>query len=145
MQVDFASELTHADGTPFLQIDNTLNPNPHLPQGLELIHNPESVLGLVAEGYPVSDGVVTTYYPNLLDSIAAAAARDGFLVLLSHDTGGPLASRPSPCSLIRGARAVEATGIQAAIWNWRRAWPRHDRQVGPRGPSKRVRNPMAPI
>lgn len=89
-----AAALTHTDGTPFLQIDNALNPNPYLAQAFPMLNHPSAVQGLVAEGFPMYDGTLTNWYASLLDSLAYIdTTQDDFIVMLSYDTSGSLRAR----------------------------------------------------
>jgi hypothetical protein len=85
----FAQALTHRNGTPFLQIDNALAPNPYLPQGINMISPSRGVYGLVIEGYPENFGELDPYYTTLLDQMAAVDTRTkGFMMLLSYGNAG---------------------------------------------------------
>ena len=89
-----AGALTHTDGTPFMQIDNTLSANPNLTTPFPLLGDPSSVTGIIGEGVPEDDGVLTSYYSTLLDDMAYVDhTENDFVVLLSHDTAGSLQSR----------------------------------------------------
>ena len=95
MHQSFAAKLTHCNGTPFLQVDNTLNFNPYLVQNgsFQLLDNPSQVGGIIAEDAPW-DGGLTPYYPTLLDSMAYVdTSTAGFLALLSQDSNGSLQGR----------------------------------------------------
>lgn len=93
MHEAFAEKLTHRNGRPFMVVQNTVNPNPFLVHGLAMIGHPPNVIGLVAEGVPVSDGKITTWYPSLLDIMAQVNRTRGFLVLLSYGSGGHAGDR----------------------------------------------------
>jgi len=89
-----AGALTHSDGTPYLQIDNGLNPNVYLAQPFGMLNHPDSVRGLVAEGSPISFGTLTNYYSSLLDSLAYVdATANDFIVLLSYDNSASARAR----------------------------------------------------
>lgn len=88
MHQRLAEKLTHRDGRPFSLVQNTVNPNPYLPHGLEMIGDPRNVIGLVSEGSPLSGGDVNKWYPDLLDVMARIKKRPGFIVLLSYGSGG---------------------------------------------------------
>jgi hypothetical protein len=89
-----AAAMTHTNGTPFLQIDNTLDPNPYLAVPFSMLNNPSSVTGLVSEGAPMSDGTLTPYYPGLLDEMAYVDhTSNDFIALLSYDRSGSLRAR----------------------------------------------------
>ena len=75
--------MTHRDGTPFVQADNSLPPNPSLPQGLKMLNPAVGVDGWVAEGAPEDYGTLDRYYSTLLDQIGV------------HHRAEPRAS--SPC------------------------------------------------
>jgi hypothetical protein len=84
-----SAAMTHSDGRPYLQIDNSLPPNPFLPQGFDLIDRSKGVQGLIREGSPESNGTLDPYYSTLLDQIAYVANRtDGFVVPLSYGAAG---------------------------------------------------------
>ncbi len=93
MHQALAKELTHRDGRPFVIVQNSVNPNPYLPHGLEMIGDPKNVAGLIAEGVPLSNGEVTKWYADLLDVVARVQQRPGFIVLLSYGSGGIPAER----------------------------------------------------
>ena len=98
-----SATLTHADGVQFLQADNTLAPNPFLPQGLNMLDRVAGVDGLIAEGDPLQFGVLDPYYSTLLDQIAYILNRTpGFVVVMSHGNAGA-------GSLPRARRIQEAT------------------------------------
>ncbi|MGA2010128.1 MAG: hypothetical protein ABSH51_06300 [Solirubrobacteraceae bacterium] len=92
-----AAALVHADGTPFVQIDNALTPNDNLPTPFAMLNQPASVRGLVAEDFPVDDGTLTPYYATLLDELAevddGAGTAGDFVVLLSYDPAGAIRAR----------------------------------------------------
>ena len=84
-----SAALVHRDGSPFLQVDNSLPPNPFLPQGFDLIDRRHGVDGLITEGEPMQYGVFDPNYSTLLDQIAYVETRTrGFVVPLSHGTVG---------------------------------------------------------
>jgi hypothetical protein len=86
---DMSAAMTHADGQPFVQVDNALPPNPYLPQGLGMLDQANGVDGLVAEGEPEDDGTLDPYYSTLLDQIAYVANdTSGFVVPLSYASAG---------------------------------------------------------
>jgi hypothetical protein len=89
-----ASAMTHTDGTPFLQIDNGLSANDNLSTPFSMINSTNEVQGVVAEGDPMSDGTLTSYYGSLLDEMAYVDGTDqDFIVLLSYDAGASTQSR----------------------------------------------------
>ena len=80
-----AAAMTHSDGRPFIQADNSLPPNPYLPQGLKMLDPAMGVDGWVAEGTPENDGSLDRYYSTLLDQMAYITTRTtGFVTLLSY-------------------------------------------------------------
>ena len=84
-----SAAMTHANGTPFVQIDNALASNPYLPQGLDLLNQTENVQGLITEGEPESNGTLDPYYSTLLDQIAYVADKtNSFVVPLSYADAG---------------------------------------------------------
>lgn len=101
-----AAALTHADGTPFLQIDNGLSANDNLAPPFALLGDPPAVRGLIAEGAPMDDGLITpdaadppvsdpAYYATLLDEVAKVDSLNAndFVVLLSYDRSAAPAAR----------------------------------------------------
>ena len=95
MRSAFSAKMTKANGTPFYIVQNGVNPNPYLPHGLSRIGNPANVHGLIAEGVPVSNGVISPWYPNLLDLMAQVNATSGFVVLLSYGSNSTTIARAS--------------------------------------------------
>ena len=84
-----SAAMTHAGGQPYLQIDNTLPPNPYLPQGLDMLNASGGVHGLLKEGSPEYNGTLDPYYSTLLDEVAYVADNtDGFVVTLSYGDSG---------------------------------------------------------
>ncbi len=84
---DMARALTHRDGTPFLQIDNALTPNEYLATPFQMLNKPTGVVGLMTEGYPMSNGTLTLYYSGLLDEIAYVdETPSDFIVMVSEGT-----------------------------------------------------------
>jgi len=80
-----AAAMTHSDGRPFIQADNSLPPNPYLPQGLKMLDPAMGVDGWVAEGAPENVGTLDRYYSTLLDQMAYITTRTkGFVTLLSY-------------------------------------------------------------
>ena len=96
--------LTHRGGSQFFQVDNTLAPNPFLPQGLNMLDHTAGVQGLIAEGEPEQyGGVMDPYYSTLLDQIAHVENQtSAFVVPMSHG----FAKAPT---LVRSRRVQEAT------------------------------------
>jgi hypothetical protein len=100
----FASYMTHADGSPFTQIDNALTPNPYLPPPFQMLGAPGAVTGLIAEGAPIYNGQMTAFYSTLLDELAYVdETSDDFAVLLSYAANGA-----------RRARLVQAATVLLA-------------------------------
>ena len=84
-----SAALTHRNGAPFIQVDNSLPPNPFLPQGLDMLNPSAGVDGWSAEGEPEDGGTLAPYYSTLLDQIAYVTTRTtGFVVLLSRANSG---------------------------------------------------------
>jgi hypothetical protein len=91
---DVADAMTHADGSPFLQVDNALQINSNLATAFPLLDNSHGVVGLLAEGAPYSDGTLTSYYSTLLDDMSYVDSRDhDFITLLSYDNHGSTVAR----------------------------------------------------
>jgi len=89
-----AAALTHQNGTPFLQIDNSLTANDNLATALPMLNNPSSVVGVITEDAPEYDGTLTLYFSTLLDEMAYVDhTADDFVVLLSYDASGSLTAR----------------------------------------------------
>jgi hypothetical protein len=88
-----AGYMTHSNGTPFLQVDNALSPNPWIATPFSMINDNQGVEGFVVEGAPWSGGI-TSYYSNLLDQIAYIdSTQNDFITMLSYDTTGSSQSR----------------------------------------------------
>jgi hypothetical protein len=84
-----SASMTHPSGQSFTQVDNTLPPNPYLPQGLNMLNQASSVDGLVAEGEPEYNGTLDPFYSTLLDQIAYVENNTkSFVVPLSYDQAG---------------------------------------------------------
>lgn len=84
-----ASAMTHRNGAPFIQANNSLPGNPYLPQGLDMLNRARGVDAWVAEGEPESGGVLDPYYSTLLDQIAYISHHTaGFVVLMSEAAAG---------------------------------------------------------
>jgi hypothetical protein len=84
-----SAALTHRNGAPFMQVDNSLSPNPYLPQGLNMLDPGVGVVGLMGEGEPEESGVMNPYYSTLLDQLAYIDQRTrAFVVLLSRGSNG---------------------------------------------------------
>ena len=89
-----AAALTHIDGSRYVQIDNGINPNPYVQTPFALLDHPGTVNGLIAEGYPMDNGTLVSYYSSLLDDMAYVDhTADDFIVLLSYDSSGSLRAR----------------------------------------------------
>jgi hypothetical protein len=81
-----ATAMTHGNGTPFLQIDNGLSANDNLSTPFPMLNDNAGVEGVIAEGAPMSNGTLTSYYSSLLDEMAYIdATKQDFIVLLSYD------------------------------------------------------------
>ena len=87
MAEGFSAKLTRSNGTPFYVVANGVSSNPYLPHALQRIGTPPNVHGLISEGVPIANGVITKWYPYLLDLMSQVNARPGFIVLLSYGTG----------------------------------------------------------
>ncbi len=84
-----SAAMTHSDGQPYLQIDNSLPPNPYLPQGFGMLDPATGVEGLISEGAPEYNGTLDPFYSTLLDEIAYVANEtSGFVVPLSYGAAG---------------------------------------------------------
>jgi hypothetical protein len=84
-----SAAMTHSNGQPFVQVDNTLPVNPYLPQGFTLLNKASGVQGLIAEGEPEYDGTLDPYYSTLLDQLAYVSDEtSGFAVPLSYGQAG---------------------------------------------------------
>jgi len=91
-----SAALTHRDGARFLQADNTLAPNPFLPQGLNMLDREAGVDGLIAEGEPENFGTLDPYYSTLLDQMAYVINRTtAFVVPMSHGNAGAASQQRS--------------------------------------------------
>jgi hypothetical protein len=83
-----SAALTHVGGGSFFQVDNSLPPNPFLPQGLDLVGR-GGVGGVISEGAPEDDGTLDPYYSTLLDEMAYVGDETGgFVVPLSYGAAG---------------------------------------------------------
>ncbi len=89
-----AAAFTHRNGTPFLQVDNGINPNQYVKPGFQRLGN-TATRGLMSEGNPVSDDDnFTNYYANLLDQMAYAGTQtSGFMLIASNGKNGTLQAR----------------------------------------------------
>jgi hypothetical protein len=98
-----SAAITHADGNPFIQVDNTLPPNPFLPQGLGMLDRRIGVDAWMIEGEPFNYGTLDPFYSTLLDQLAYIATRTrGFAVPMSRAEAGS-------AYLARARRIQEAT------------------------------------
>ncbi|HUC87218.1 MAG TPA: hypothetical protein VMR75_02765, partial [Candidatus Saccharimonadales bacterium] len=103
-----AGYLTKTDGTPYIKIDNGLDPWPVYDQDFTRLDNAKGVDGLLAEGSPISNNNIGSdpegypeyahadKYATLLDDMSYIDSTSGFMVLLSYDSSGSstqLASR----------------------------------------------------
>jgi hypothetical protein len=122
---EMSAFLTHRNGSQFFQVDNTLAPNPFLPQGLNMLNHAAGVQGLIAEGEPEQyGGVIDPYYSTLLDQIAYIENdTTAFVVPMSHG----YAKAPT---LARSRRVQEATVLLAFAPNRIVDWA--DLEVGSR-------------
>lgn len=125
-----AAALTHRNGAPFMQVDNSLPVNPYLPQGLGMLNRAIGVDAWVAEGEPMDDGTLDAYYSTLLDQTAYVTNRtSGFVVLLS--LGSPRAAyqgqsrRVQEATVLLGykpGRVVDWADLEAGSGNLA-VWP----------------------
>jgi hypothetical protein len=84
-----SAAMTHRNGTPFIQADNTLPPNPFMPQGLNMLNHRIGVDAWTVEGEPVDNDVLDPYYSTLLDQIAYISTRTrGSIVPMSRAPEG---------------------------------------------------------
>ncbi len=98
-----SASLTHRDGTPFLQFDNSFADNPNLEQGFMLLNHKIGVIGLMGEGVPEDYGQLASFYTTVLDEVAYIATKtDSSAMLLSRGDAG---ASYEP----RSRRVVEAT------------------------------------
>lgn len=124
-----AAAMTHRDGRPFLQADNSLAANPYLPQGFNMINPAIGVGGWVAEGRPVDGGRIDSWYSTLLDQMAYIATRtSGYTVLFSRSPAGAsyqaLSRRVAEATVLLGyapGRVVDWADLeegngQLAVW-----------------------------
>ena len=126
---EMAAAMTHRDGAPFIQADNSLPPNPDLPQGLQMLDPATGVDGWVAEGAPEDDGILDRYYSTLLDQMAYITTRTkGFITLLSYGAAGagyqPQARRVQEATVLLGFKPeqvvdwadLESGSPRLAVW-----------------------------
>lgn len=84
-----SAAMTRSGGPPYLQIDNSLPPNPYLRQPFGMLDSATGVQGLISEGAPEQDGTLDPFYSTLLDQIAHVADdTSGFVVPLSYGAAG---------------------------------------------------------
>jgi hypothetical protein len=141
-----SAALTHADGKPFMQADNSLPTNPYEPQGLDLLDHATGVDGLVAEGEPEDDGTLDPYYSTLLDQMAYVTTRTpAFVVPLSHGAAGAsyqLQSRQVQEATIllayRPGRVVDWADLEDGSRDLA-VWP--EEAIYPTGPLESMRAP----
>ena len=92
-----AGSLTHANGSPFLEVDNGIGANPWLSTPFPLLGHPGLVNGLIAEDVPEDNGVLINpawAYPTMLDEMAYVDhTPSDFMVLLSYNYAGSAAAR----------------------------------------------------
>jgi hypothetical protein len=86
---EMSAALTHRNGSTYIQVDNSLPPNPYLPQGFDMLNNRTGVVGWGAEGLPMDSGVMDPFYSTLLDQIAYVATEtNGFVLPMSRGADG---------------------------------------------------------
>ena len=121
--------LTHSDGRPFIQADNTLPPNPYLPQGFDMLNRSRGVDGWVVEGEPYDYGTLDPFYSTLLDQIAYVENRTtGFVVPMSRTAAGaadqPVGRRVQEATMLLGYSPghlvdwanLETGSLDLAVW-----------------------------
>jgi hypothetical protein len=122
-------EMAIALGARRLQVDNGLAVNPYERPGLDLLNATVGVRGLIAEGFPWSQGQLSPYYPTGLDEIAYVdtrlARKHDFIVLLSYATDGRQQARLvqeatmmlgfAPGQLVDWAD-LERNSLRLAVW-----------------------------
>ncbi|MGH2877497.1 MAG: hypothetical protein ACRDLV_14695, partial [Solirubrobacteraceae bacterium] len=136
-----AAALTHRDGRPFLQVDNTLSPNPYLPQGFDMLDRRTGVDAFMVEGAPESAGVMDPYYSTLLDQIARITRRTrAFVVLMSAGDAGAATEarsrRVQEATILLGYRPgrvvdwadLERGSRNLAVWPEEGIYPTHPLQ-----------------
>jgi hypothetical protein len=121
-----AASITHDDGGSFLQIDNALTPNDYLAPPFAMLNQSTGVQGLVAEGAPMSNGTLTSYFSTLLDEMAYVdQTANDFVVLLSYDpSGSPRARRVQTATTLLGYSPghtvswadLETNSSNLAVW-----------------------------
>ena len=87
MHEGFSAKLTRSNGTPFYVVANGVSSNPYILHALQRIGTPPNVHGLISEGVPVANGIITRWYADLLDLMSQVNAQPGFIVLLSYGSG----------------------------------------------------------
>lgn len=143
-----SAALTHRNGAPFLQVDNSLAPNPFLPEGFGMLNPATGVDGIAGDGIPENNGTLDPYYSTLLDQISYTATRThAFLLLESHGPAGApyeLQSRRvqeatmllgfSPGHLVDRAN-LEVGSSSLPVWPEQGIYPTHPLQSmrAPRG------------
>ena len=141
-----SAALTHVDGRPFIQVDNTLPPNPFLPQGLGMLNSRIGVDAWVIEGEPFDYGTLDPSYSTLLDQIAYIATRTrGFAIPMSRAEAGaayqPRARRIQEATMLLGFSpghlvdwaALEEGSADLAVWP--------EEGIYPTGPVESMRRP----
>ena len=104
---EMSAALSHVNGVPFMQVDNSLLVNPWLPSGLDMLNRAIGVVGLVIDGSPEQYGTLTPYYATLLDDLAYIDMRTtAFAVPLSRGNDGAQYE-------LRSRRVQEATILLA--------------------------------
>lgn len=143
---EMSAALTHSNGTRFAQVDNSISPNPYLPQGLNMLNRGAGVYGLMAESDPESNGVMDTYYSTLLDQLAYIDARTrAYIVLLSHGAAGaPYQSasrRVQEATILlgfHGAQVVDGADLEDGSQNLA-VWP--EESIYPADPVQTMQAP----
>jgi hypothetical protein len=86
---EMAADMTHRDGVPMMQIDNSLPWTPFTPQGMTQLDSRIGVDGWSEEGAPEDFGAIDPFYSTLLDQIAYISNNTGgFIALWSKGYAG---------------------------------------------------------
>ena len=141
-----SAALTRRNGTAFPQVDNSLSPNPYLPQGLNMLDRRAGVQGLMAEGEPESGGVMDGYYSTLLDQLGYIDARThAYVVLLSHGQAGAAyqsqSRRVQEATILlgfHGGQVVDGADLEDGSQNLA-VWP--EEAIDPSDPLQSMRAP----
>jgi hypothetical protein len=133
-----SAALTRGNGTPFIQVDNSLPPNPYLPQGLDMLNPSIGVDGWAVEGEPEDHGTLDPFYSTLLDQISYVATRTaGFVVPMSRAPAGAWyvgqSRRVQEATMLLGYRPghlvdwadLELGSPDLAIWPEEGIYPSH--------------------